>query len=66
MTVVGRSYSFHYMSVFDTSGIEEGRLSVCVHGKGLFLYILYISPIASTCFISWDNLQTELLEYVLF
>lgn len=63
MTVVGRSYSFHYMSVFDTSGIEEGRLSVCVHGKGLFLYI---SSIASTCFISWDNLQTELLEYVLF
>lgn len=66
MTVVGRSYSFHYMSVFDTSGIEEGHLSVCVHGKGLFLYILYFSPIASTCFISWDNLQTELLEYVLF
>lgn len=28
MTVVGRSNSFHYMSVFDTSGLKEGHLGV--------------------------------------
>lgn len=38
MTVVGRSNSFHYMSVFDTSGLKEGHLCICVCGwKGLIL-----------------------------
>lgn len=40
MTVVGRSSSFHYMSVFNTSGLKEGHISVCEHGQDLFVLML--------------------------
>lgn len=35
MAVVGQSSSFHYMSVFSTSALKEGRLCVCERAAGL-------------------------------